>query len=412
MGAGREFAMVALVGVSDATDAYFAVSSLVLWLQNWAFGALTLVLTPRLMQGADASHVERWRAYRRSALLGGAVLGALFLAFFRPIEAALLAGRHVLGWPSAALLAACAPVTLMGGVTYARVIAEERGILEAARALFVGNVAGILGLVVGGLAGLPAALLLSIVLLGSQGCTLLLLERASRNAGAGGAAKGGVQPQRLSAELAASTAENIGFNASAVAQQAIAGTLPTGAVTLNAYATRLLLIPLTGLLQPIQQRLLIRFASAERDGSHRTLHTAIGAAFGVGALAGLVAMSLLQLGRPFLTPHWSELVTAHRMPAVLMLYGLYAAVVFSNQTVARFTFGGGLGWLYATAMLVAYAAGTAARAYFAPALGIVALPACALVAEGCALAAVLTVLGARARRERVLAQARPSGATR
>ena len=182
-------------------------------------------------------------------------------------------------------------------------------------------------------------------------------------------------------QFTATTAENIGFNLNSVLQQAIAGHLSEGAVSMNAYATRLLLVPITGLLQPIQQRLLIRFSTDSAERTQRTIALSVAGGLSMGAAAGAGLAAFLAFSEPWWPSGWQRSFAEYHLASVLLAYGLYAGVVFSNQSLARFLFAQGRGWTYAVGMLAAYTVGTAGKLFLAPRWGIVALPLSALGTE-------------------------------
>jgi Na+-driven multidrug efflux pump len=190
-------------------------------------------------------------------------------------------------------------------------------------------------------------------------------------------------------QAVATTVENIGFNASALVQQGIAGSLSSGAITMNAYATRMILVPITGMLQPIQQRLLIKFSTDSLARSVRILRIAAVAALGLGTVVGSLLFLIGTVAGSMLSPEWRVAFSEHRYPLVLFAYALYGGVVFTNQSMARFLFANKRGATYATVMVLAYGIGTAGRLWLTPRWGIVALPLAAIAAEGGAALAFL-----------------------
>jgi peptidoglycan biosynthesis protein MviN/MurJ (putative lipid II flippase) len=389
IGVARESAIVGLIGVHDYTDAYFALSAVVAWLQNWSFGAYSLYFVPKYLR-LGSQEREPW--VRRRTWVAGALGVALalgFLLLFRPIERLMLGGVNVLHWGPAVLLAVCLPVTATAGVKWGEVISHPGGILSSARALAIANALGLFALlgVVGAKVDRSLALPASLAI--SQVVTLLLLARQAKSLRVvGGYAETDSKAARTSdtSQVVATTLENVGFNASAMIQQAIAGSLSAGAITLNAYATRLILVPLTGLMQPVQQRLLIRFASDSSRRARQVLRTTVLLALAVGGGLGL----LLGIGgygmAPLLNGWWRQAFLEHHYPLVLCAYAVYAGVVFANQSMARLFFSEGRGAAYATVMCAAYVVGNALRFMSASRVGLVALPAGALIAEGAATA--------------------------
>jgi hypothetical protein len=392
LGVVRESAIVALLGVHDFTDAYFATSTVVLWLQNFCFGAFILYFVPRHLSLRGPARRSWRRRWMRLAALAGALGGGAFFVAYGRIEEALLSGRSVLGATPAAMLALAVPATTIGSILYGRVVSTTRGIAVAALANVLANLAGLGVLVAIIWARLDPSWALPASLAGTQVALLVALALGARAE----PADDGVAPghdRAAESQLGATAAENAGFNVSAIMQQGIAGHLSAGAVTLNAYAVRLLLVPVTGLLQPVQQRLLIGFATDPGAASRRTARLTVAGGLLMGTAAGAAFAAALAASRPWWSPAWQRAFAEHQYAYVLLAYGVYAGVVFSNQSLARLCFASGQGWRYAIAMNGAYAGGTFLRIALAPHWGIVALPLGALAAEGAALAWLYGAIG-------------------
>jgi hypothetical protein len=390
VGLARESAIIRLVGVHSYTDAYFAVSTLVMWLQNWAFGAFALFFIPRFLAIPIETRSAMFRRYFWGLVLVGALAGAGLLACFGEVESLLLSGRRALGTGAAAILCATVPVTVASGVVYASLTSSTPGILTAAKALLIGNVLGFGALLSTGLSPVDPSLVLPISLLATQSATLVTLLWGRRVHSLPPLPPSGSRPG--TSQVVATTLENIGFNVNAVFHQGAAGMLAVGAVTMNAYATRLILVPITGLLQPIQQRLLIRFSTSDEKRNRKVLLWTCAAGIAGGTAVGAAVLLGLRLSLPLWSDAWQDNFREHRFGLVLLLYGTYAGIVFANQTIARYAFATGRGWAYASVMVGAYAVGTMGKLWLVPQHGLAALPLCALLPELIA-AALLVWLG-------------------
>ncbi len=385
VGLGREVAVVTLLGVQDYTDSYFATSAVILWVQNWAFGALSLSLVPRMLREHPSKRLALTTKQTRVAAAIGSLAGVALFGVFSSVEKLLLDGRAVLGPAEAACLAGAIPAIAVGGVHYSRVISTPGGILRGAGALLTGNSVGII-LLAGAMAlGMSRPLVLPAVLLGSQIATTIALYRLRAEAEAPSFAGG---PGGLARGIAATTVENIGFNVNAVIHQGLAGRLGPGAVSVNAYVMRLVLVPLTGLLGPIQQRLMQKYAAATRESG-----AVLAIRVGVFGLIGGVAAALLVLGawlacRGFLPAHFREA----EIGWVALGYAVYAGVLFCNQSLARWFFSQGTGWVYTGVLLGAYVSSAALKVALLEPLGMMALPAGAILAEGLAAGVMLSLL--------------------
>jgi peptidoglycan biosynthesis protein MviN/MurJ (putative lipid II flippase) len=390
VGVVREAAVVGFLGVHDFTDAYFATSSVVAWLQTWAFGALTLYLVPIYI---GASRLERTALYRRhmrtAAGLATAAAGA-FIVFYGPLERALLGGRRVLGGIEAALLGLAMLAGCIGGVAYGRLLASERGVLVGAKALFVGNAAGVGTLLVLLFLPVPRQAILPATLCVSQVVIAVLCARAALLVPNVERAPG---EDRRKPHFLATTLENVGFNLSTVVQQGLAGSLPPGAVTWNAYAVRFTLLPLSGIMAPVQQVLLRRFAiTGEAKGRRlaaRVVRTSVLAGIAVGGVLSLA----LRASYPLWSASTAGAMRSHDLPLTFFCYAAYAGVMFGNQASARWFFSNGTGWSYTFTMLGAYGIGTALRVVLVGSLGLPGLPLGALLAEGAAAAVFAAYIG-------------------
>ena len=406
LGLFREGLIVGKIGVHDYTDGYFAVSSLIIWLNNWAFGAFALGFLPRY---ASLSLEARRKWYRSLQLwLGGigVLAGGLFFALFHQIERLMLGGRTVLGVGPALALAVCIPITISAGLANSRLVATPQGIVRAAGSQLIANVVALTSLFAMIVTRIDPSIILPIALLVTQGGLLVCVTIAQRDLEAPVAAAPEARPSRAGAgQLAATTVENIGFNLNVVAQQAIAGSLISGAVTMNAYAVRLILIPFTGAMGPVQQRLFVRFTSSSSGTRTREVRLAVIVGLALGLAVGCVLSSLLVLSRPHWSAEWQTRFAEHRYALTLLAYGVYAGVVFCCQTLARFAFSSGRGWWYTVVMICAYAIGTSAKFVMAPRLGILALPLCALIAEMGGALVLLFVLRVRAVSSRAIGAA-------
>jgi peptidoglycan biosynthesis protein MviN/MurJ (putative lipid II flippase) len=379
IGLVREMVVVGALGAHAYTDSYFATSSVVLWLQNWAYGALALSFVPEFLSLAAADRAPWFRAFARKLASAGVVAGAIFFVGFGTVESLLLGGRRVLESRHQLMLATCLPATLLGGLYYARAVSSPDGIVKAAKAVLWGNIAGVIGLVGAAFSRRDPAAVLPLSLLVAQSTTAVLLARIrpAVQTAAGDAGR---------SQAVATTIENIAFNVNSVAQQAVAGRLPEGAVTLNSYASRLILVPLTGIVQPLQQRLLIAFTgSSEQDGA-RVLKRVVYVAVVGGAAIGLLLAGAVALGKGLLPTRAQVLTTTYRMDVIIGLYATYAGIVVANQSMARYYFSRARGGTYAATLIVAYAIGTAGRVWLASSVGLLALPLCSVIAEGMAAA--------------------------
>jgi hypothetical protein len=396
LGFAREGVIVGIIGVHDFTDAYFALSSIVLWLQNWSFGAFALYFIPRYLSIAPEERRSWFGVQIRRNLKWGIFAGGAFVVGFRWIEPLMLGGRQVFGTAPTLLLACCLPLTVIGGLLSARLLSTAEGILPAALVHLYANALGFASLIVFAFSPGGKPLALPVTLLVTQGAVVILLSRASSRYG-DTPDRGRVRPPGLRArgQLSASTAENVGFNLSAVIQQAIAGALATGAVTLNAYAVRLVLLPLTGMLQPVQQYLLVRFASGDAVTARKMINITASIALALGLILGGALYFAFGATRWFWGDEWNLLFTTFRFGLVVFCFGVYAGVVFTNQAIARYSFSNHHGWTYAGVMLVAYATGTVIRFIFAPSFGILALVGASIVTELAAAGILLVFINGR-----------------
>jgi hypothetical protein len=392
IGLGREALIVAVVGVHDFTDAYFALSPVVLWIQNWSFGALALYLVPRFL-AVPPSERAVWLRARLRAVGVAAVAGALAFVWGSSwLVGTLLDGHNALGPLGLVALAACIPITGVSGVLFAGVTASSTGILYAARGQVISNLAAVmvLGATYLGLVPLPLALPVSLLTAHAVLSFVLWLRASSVASAFGGAAASPIP--RSDSELVATTVENAAFNGNIVVQQWIIGGLPPGSLTLNGYLTRLILIPVSGLLQPVQQRLLIAFSVNDGMGAARAARLVAAAALATGAALALLLGVAALATHAFWPEQLSALASDTSSGLLVGAYACYAGVMFSNQAFARLFFSRGLGWHYALVMTGAYGLGLLAKLLLVPTLGLIAVPVSSILAEGIALIAFAFVV--------------------
>jgi peptidoglycan biosynthesis protein MviN/MurJ (putative lipid II flippase) len=388
LGMVREAIIVGTLGVHDYTDAYFATSVIVLWAQNWSFGAWPLYYVPKYVSVARGDRKRRFRRTLASSAAYSSIAALVLIASYSTIERIMLGGRRVLGTGEACLLGVALAATGIAGVLYGRIIAIPIGIFLGARALLVANLAGVTTLL--GLLAAPIAR--SYVLPGSLAATqiatalaLAWANRQARDESDAASTAGVLSPSHA----LATTLENVAFNANAVAHQAIAGWLPPGSVTMNAYTTRLLLLPVTGLMAPVQQHMMQQFATTPPNIGLRTAVRTAGIAVGLAALVGFVALVAVVATLPFWPRPAAALGTEHNIACVAFLYGSYAGILFSNTMLARWYFASGNGWAYASIMFGAYVIGTGSKSALSSTLGLAALPLGAIAGEGIGLLVLL-----------------------
>lgn len=381
----RESLVLAVVGVHDFTDSYFALSTVVIWFQNFSLGALALYLVPRFL-AVPSEERKRWLASRtRIAIALGVAAGAAFLAGAHWIEPALLGGRRALPLGGIMALALCIPFCTTSGILFAAVTSSTDGILHSAKAQLTANFAGTSVFVAAWMGIVPLAHALPFSLVVAQGMLWLgLRSRATR------LQHGEIQPGRTRAhassrEFAATAIENAGANINLIVQQVIIGRLSSGAISLNAYVMRLVLFPLAGFLQPIQQRLLISFSCEDGGDSTRRARFIVRLAIVTSCSAGFLLAIACNVTHPYWPERWRGLAPLQSTLLLVFAYACYAGVLFSNQVYARLYFSSGKGSHYTFVMLAAYTIGLFAKYSLVPFFGIPLIPASSVLAEGCAL---------------------------
>jgi putative peptidoglycan lipid II flippase len=133
--AARDVAIAWRYGVSDLVDAYQLASTLVFWLPITLLSTLTVVVVPMLvrLRQHDAAHRELFlRELQGTAILLGLVLAVSSLLFgqvFLPyLTDKLSPSSRALAWQMTVALAPLAMVSLVIGVSAARLMAHERQI--------------------------------------------------------------------------------------------------------------------------------------------------------------------------------------------------------------------------------------------------------------------------------------------
>ncbi len=398
VGLAREAMALAVVGLSAGSDAYFAMAPMAMWIHNWAYGALSLVVVPRFLAVAVGQRQRLVNRYATLIAAGAGLCGALLFVFFVPLERLLL-GANVMPRLGALALAIAVPLGALAGLFHGATTIRRDGVLRAAKMLFFGNIAGMFTLGVGAAMGRSSDLLLPISFMVTHLATLVLLlngRRGEEEAQTTGAISG-----KGTKDIVAATTENVGFNLNAVAHQAIAARLEVGSVSLNAYTMRFFFVPLIGVFQPLQQRLLAWFSIASPQASLRRtqqiLVTGCALAFGLGFSVFLVMETVVKL-MPQTLAGFEGVI-----PIIGGLYVCHGIVVMLCQVFARLLFANNRGGTYALMALAAYFCGSLLKMVLIGGWGIRALPVGGIVAD-CALLIGLMLLS-----HRVLSNRTPKG---
>jgi len=398
----REVYISSLYGVSTVTDAFFAVQQIPLFVGNYMFGAFNLVFIPRY---ASAKQENLSRAFLKALLKillsAGLVLTALmFVGAYewvpRIVGVAEQAG-DLAGVFARILSLTIVPVILLG-VGYGMFHAERQHVKAMLMdALF--PLAMLLGLV--GLshvleANLAYALPWSFVIGASVagGCATYLARRLVRSDPA-------PQPQKRRAEgpflkgffkqLSASSAENVGFNVNQLLNVFFAGTTGPGSVAVYAYATRLAMLPLSGIVNPLAQMIqawLSSHETPERRGKHFAL-----VALAMLLMVLLIALLLIAFREPLVRfvyqrGEFSASDTI-RVSWLLVPYAGYFAVMSLNQLFARYFFVLSRGGLYTTSLLAGYLVSNLLKPFLAASMGLSGVIWACAIGEGLALLSLL-----------------------
>ena len=394
----RETTIAAHFGLSSRTDAYFSLQQLPLTLAAFMFGAFAIAISPAYAAVQLTPNRYEWvNAMLAYGTTAGTALTALTVIFSKPILATIApgsgtTGQHTLFWFSITFV----PIIYIGiwaafcnarnkprqclFITAAPYLVMVMILLLATRVNQFSEVVLPLSLSCGFLlSGLYAAVCIHTteqVELRSWASHLQTFSTL----------------KNLAPQLAASTVENIGFSANQLALVVLVARLSPGSLTLNAYASRVSLLVMSLVAQPVAQWTQARLCQLDshfaRVQFFRRLLPILASFFIV------VALILFRCRRAvvvlvYMHGHFGA-ADVDYLCLIMPPWIVYFVVMALNQVSARYMFTAQLGQTYTKRMILAYLAANLVRIMLVHP-SIASYVWCAVGAEGVALATTLMV---------------------
>jgi putative peptidoglycan lipid II flippase len=394
----REVYISSLYGVSNVTDAFFAVQQIPLFVSTYMFGAFNLVFIPGY---ASAKQEKMSWSFLKTLLkilvsVGLALTALMFVGAHEWVprivgvagQAGGLAGDFAM-----ILCLSIVPIILLG-VGYGMFHAERQHVKATLMdALFwFAMLVGLVGLSRVSEANLAYVLPWSFVIgaFVAAGCTIYLARRLIRSDPTPPPQKRRVEGPFLKGffkQLSASSAENVGFNLNQLLNVFFAGITGSGSVAVYAYATRLAMLPLSGIVNPLAQ-MIQAWLSSDETPERRGKHFAL-VALAMLLMVLLIALLLIAFREPLVRfvyqrGEFSASDTL-RVSWLLVPYACYFAVISLNQLFGRYFFVFSRGGLYTTSLLAGYFVSNLLKPFLATSMGVSGIIWACVIGEGLAL---------------------------
>lgn len=394
----REVYISGLYGVSDVTDAFFAVQQLPLFLSTYLFGSFTLVFIPQYAAAKRGGFAKEFLAGLLKILVP---LGFLFSALMvLGADGSVLKivgiGRLSGGLASdyAVILALSMVPTVFWGVGYSVAHADRqhvKGMLLAAvtpLAMLVALVGLLLLPGVDSRYALPWSFVIGVTTGGTWG--FCLIRRAIRSDPAprpeGEEAVGRLSWGKFSGQVSTASLENVAFGLNQLLNVRFAGVAGPGAVAVNAYALRISMLALSGIVTPLNQMIQSWLSSGEDRRS------GIGFAYVLGGMLLLVlsiAATIVVFREPVVRLIYERgafsAADTLRVAQALVPYSAYFVVMALNQLFARYLFVISKGQFYTACLLGGYLVSNVLKPSLAESFGLPGVIWACVIGEGLSL---------------------------
>ncbi len=397
----REVYISGLYGVSDVTDAFFAIQQLPLFVSTYLFGAFTLVFVPQYAAAKRGGFAKEFLAGLLKVLvpLGFLLTALMVLGADRlvPVIAGVVRLSGGLASDFAVILALSMVPTIFWGVGYGVLHADRqhvKGMLLAAVTPFAMLVALVVLLLLPGLDpayALPWSFVTGVAVGGAWG--FHLLRRAAKSGPVPGAEKsaaGRLSWSKFSGQLSVASLENIGFSLNQLLNVHFAGVAGPGAVAVNAYALRISMLALNGIVTPLNQ-MIQGWLSGDEDRksgagfTHRFTHILGGMLLLVLFIAATVVVFREPVVRLVYERGAFSAADTMRVAQSLVPYSAYFAVMALNQLFARYLFVISKGQLYTACLLAGYLVSNVLKPFMAENFGLPGVIWACVIGEGLAL---------------------------
>ncbi len=389
----REVYVSALYGVSQVTDAFFAIQQLPLFVSTYLFGAFTLVFVPHYAAAKRDGYAKQFLVGLLKVLVpvGIGATTLMMLGATGPVLSVVgigqLSGSPAVGF--AVILSLSLLPTIFWGVGYGVAHAERqhvRGMMLAALAPLV-MLAALVFLtlvpVIDPAYALPWSFVIGVLAGGVWGLGLILKRMKD-----GSTSRHGLSWRRgFSSQLSAASLENVGFSLNQLLNVHFAGATGAGAVAVNAYALRISMLALSGMMTPLNQVIQGTLSSEEARDKTRHFAKILG---GMVVLVLLIMAAMLVFRQPLVRFIYERGAFAPadtlRVVRALVPYSAYFAVMALNQLFARYLFVVSKGRLYTICLLAGYLVANCLKPFFAASFGLPGIIWACVIGEGLALA--------------------------
>jgi peptidoglycan biosynthesis protein MviN/MurJ (putative lipid II flippase) len=387
----REAFIATRFGLSSVTDAYFAIQQFPLALATYAFGAFTLAFVPAYVRSRKEEGTVSWMP---GLLLWGSILGVLLTAAMAAARQLLVAGLHIRGSAdvnsTVLILSACFAPIIATGLWAAICTARGHNLWAMSMTGFPYLLMTIALLAVYAAhqlnnLSLPLSMTLGFVSVGIYSAVRVLFSQPWgkpelaiwRNSGFRSFLK----------QLAASSAENVGYTANQFLILYFLSMGGAGIISGNTCAMRIAMLAFTLLGMPLQQLIQAKLATAselDRPLVFRRWMVRIAALLVPGAIL------LLTLRYPIVRlvyMHGKFQETALEIVVSLMpAWVIYVVVMSLNGALARYLFILGRGTVYVRVQLAAYVIANLIRVAVAGRMDTVWILWASVLAEGISFA--------------------------
>jgi putative peptidoglycan lipid II flippase len=184
-------------------------------------------------------------------------------------------------------------------------------------------------------------------------------------------------------QIFATSVENVGASLNQVLNVYFAGAAGFGAVATNAYALRIALLPLSGIVSPANQ---ILHVSLSRDRANNIKIRFAPIAIKLSCVWLILAVAIILLREQIVTLVYQRGAFSHRdtlnVASVLIPYSCYFFVMATNQVYARYFFSISQGGQYSGFLIAGYVIGNVLKPHMAAVSGLSGVIWACVIGEG------------------------------
>jgi putative peptidoglycan lipid II flippase len=396
LGFVREVFISSHFGVSAITDVFFGVQQVPVVLTAYVMGAVPLVYIPFYVHAKENGRARQFvLASLKLMLLAGVAMSLFMILGARSWMPAIIGVHHSdelvakYSW----LMSFSVPPSLCYGLSYC--VCHAEGAHGKAFAIAASAPAGMLASLLAWQWIAPGQMLYAMpgsFVIGSciaAAWSLLDLQRTIKLSPPPQVAANQVKMAKgFTGQLVATSIENVGANFNSMMTVHFSGETGTGGIGINLYAYRIAMLPLSGIVGPLNQIVQSWLAKKPAASQHRMFSMV---ALAAGCLYGILALILVMVRHPLtmMIYHrgaFTDLDGLH-VAATLLPYSIYFFITAMNQLFARYFFVCRLGQIYAAFMVSGYTIETCIRFALHGRYGVSGVIFSAVVGEGLSLLA-------------------------